>query len=37
MKTLMILGTHFIKENVISEYRKMKNTPIYFFVLEKIS
>ncbi|MBQ7705616.1 MAG: hypothetical protein IJT73_09355 [Selenomonadaceae bacterium] len=27
MKTLMILGTHFVDENVISEYRKMKNTP----------
>ena len=27
MKTLMILATHFIDENVISEYRKMKNTP----------
>ena len=27
MKTLMFLATHFIDENVISEYRKMKNTP----------
>ena len=27
MKTLLVLGTHFIDENVISEYRKMKNTP----------
>ena len=27
MKTLLVLATHFIDENVISEYRKMKNTP----------
>lgn len=27
MKTLLVLGTHFIYEAVISEYRKMKNTP----------
>ena len=25
--TLMILGTHFIDENVISEYKKMRDTP----------
>ena len=27
MKTLLVLGTHFVDENIISEYRKMKNTP----------
>ena len=27
MKTLIVLGTHFIDAAVISEYRKMKNTP----------
>ena len=27
MKTLLVLATHFIDENVISEYRKMQNTP----------
>lgn len=26
-RTLLVLGTHFIDENVISEFRKMKNTP----------
>ena len=26
-KVLMVLTTHFVDENVISEYRKMKNTP----------
>ena len=26
-RTLLVLATHFIDENVISEYRKMKNTP----------
>ena len=27
MKTLLVLGTHFIDEAIITEYRKMKNTP----------
>ena len=27
MKTLLVLTTHFIDENIISEFRKMKNTP----------
>ena len=27
MKTLLVLGTHFIDENIISEFRKMKSTP----------
>lgn len=27
MKTLIVMATHFIDEAVISEYRKMKNTP----------
>ena len=26
-KTLLVLATHFIDENIISEYRKMKNAP----------
>ena len=26
MKTLLVLGTHFIDENIISEFRKMKST-----------
>ena len=26
-RTLLVLGTHFVDENVISEFRKMKNTP----------
>lgn len=27
MKTLLVLATHFIDENIISEFRKIKNTP----------
>ena len=27
MKTLLVMATHFIDAAVISEYRKMKNTP----------